>query len=241
VDELNQRQGSIIVFFRTKRKTDEVSDFLQSYGFKAGVIHGDRTQGQRNRAIQSFKEGKMRILCATDVAARGIDIPSVTHVINFDLPRMEEDYVHRIGRTARNGADGEALSFVARQDHNAWRKLAKRYKITGVELDDSIGKKDKNDDQDGRRPKRNYDRRGSSRKKAFSKDKRKMGPGGRWAKSKNKSSDGDGAGSPNSKGNYPKRSKFKSSKTKSASGRGGFKKGLKKSGGPKSKSASKPH
>ncbi len=135
VDELNKRKGLVIVFFRTKFRTDEVAGYLQEFGFKVGIIHGNLSQGRRNRAIQNFKSEKTRVLCATDVAARGIDIPLVGHVINYDLPIIEEDYIHRIGRTARNGAKGEALSFVARQDHSAWIRLAKRYKIQGVELE----------------------------------------------------------------------------------------------------------
>jgi ATP-dependent RNA helicase DeaD len=135
LDELNARQGSIIVFARTKYRTSSLTKNLKSYGYKVDQIHGGRTQGQRNKAIQNFKLGKSRILCATDVAARGIDVPHVEHVINFDLPMMKEDYVHRIGRTARNGAKGEAVSFVTPEDHGAWIQLANEYKIQGVKLE----------------------------------------------------------------------------------------------------------
>ena len=134
VDELNKREGSVMVFCRTKRRTDILMKILAEFGFKVGLIHGGRSQGQRNKAIQDFRSGKIRILCATDVAARGIDIPQVEHVINFDLPMMEEDYVHRIGRTARNGASGEAVSFVMPDEQSAWKQLARTYKIPGVEL-----------------------------------------------------------------------------------------------------------
>ena len=82
----------------------------------------------------SFRKGNSRILCATDLAARGLDIPQVAHIINYDLPMMEEDYVHRIGRTARNGAQGEAVSFVTPRDHKAWNLLSNKYKIQNVEL-----------------------------------------------------------------------------------------------------------
>lgn len=135
VDELNQRQGSVIVFTKTKRRTDSLARSLSLSGFSVELIHGGRTQGQRNKAIQNFKSGRRRILCATDVAARGIDIPQVEHVINFDLPMMDEDYVHRIGRTARNGASGEAVSFVTPEEHRAWQTLARKYKIKDVELE----------------------------------------------------------------------------------------------------------
>ena len=134
IDELNRRTGSVIVFLRTKRRTDQLARVLMRIGFEVDLIHGGRTQGQRNRAIQNFRDGGSRILCATDVAARGLDIPVVEHVINFDLPSMEEDYVHRIGRTGRNGASGEAVTFVSPEDHSEWNALVHKYKIEGVEL-----------------------------------------------------------------------------------------------------------
>ncbi len=132
LDELNQREGSIIIFTRTKSRTDLLAKNLKSYGFEVDLIHGGRTQGQRNRAIKNFRSGQARILCATDVAARGIDIPEVQHVINFDLPMAKEDYVHRIGRTGRNGASGEALSFVTPQEYGDWNDIARKYQIEGV-------------------------------------------------------------------------------------------------------------
>lgn len=134
MDELNKRQGLVIVFAKTKRRTSQLADYLSEYGFKVDAIHGGRSQGQRNRAIQNFKSGEVRILCATDVAARGIDVPMVEHVINFDLPMMREDYIHRIGRTARNGASGEAVSFVTPEQHREWVAIARTYRIPGVEL-----------------------------------------------------------------------------------------------------------
>lgn len=135
VDELNKRKGSVIIFSRTKSKTDQLARYLGDFGFKVSLIHGGRSQGQRNQAIQNFKQGKYRILCATDVAARGIDIPAIEHVINYDLPLVSDDYVHRIGRTARNGASGEAVSFVLPQDHRNWLTIAKKFKIEGVKLE----------------------------------------------------------------------------------------------------------
>lgn len=134
VDELNRRKGSVIIFAKTQARTDKLSRFLDQYGFAVSRIHGGRTQGQRNQAIKGFREGQFRILCATDVAARGIDIPHVEHVINYDLPMMLEDYVHRIGRTGRNGADGEALSFVLPHDYKAWNTLVRKYDIPEARL-----------------------------------------------------------------------------------------------------------
>ena len=137
LDELNSRDGSIIVFAKTQYRTDRLAKNLKSYGYQVEQIHGGRTQGQRNQAIRSFREGKVRVLCATDIAARGIDVPKVEHVINFDLPMMKEDYVHRIGRTARNGAEGEAVSFVTPEEMGFWKILVSKYKITGADLEDS--------------------------------------------------------------------------------------------------------
>lgn len=129
LDVLNEREGSVLIFMRTKRRTDKLARFLTSYGHQVGHIHGDRSQAQRNAALQGFRTGKFRILVATDVAARGIDVPSIEHVINFDLPQCAEDYVHRIGRTARAGASGEALSILTPEDRSQWRQIAKLVNI----------------------------------------------------------------------------------------------------------------
>lgn len=100
-----------IVFTRTKYGADKVAKFLKSYGLKNAVIHGNRSQAQREKALQAFKRGDVKALIATDVAARGIDIPDVSHVVNYELPNVPEAYVHRIGRTARAGKEGIAISF----------------------------------------------------------------------------------------------------------------------------------
>lgn len=133
LDELNRRQGSVIVFTKTKAKTNQVAHYLHEYGFKVSKMHSDCSQGQRNIALKGFRDGKFRILVATDVAARGIDVPHIQHVINYDLPMFAEDYVHRIGRTARAGASGEAVSLLMPEDRYRWLKIAKRYKIAGVD------------------------------------------------------------------------------------------------------------
>jgi superfamily II DNA/RNA helicase len=131
LDELNARKGSILIFTRTKHRTDRLSKYLDEYGYQVSRIHGGRSQGQRNAALNGFREGKFRILVATDVAARGIDVPQIAHVINYDLPMFDEDYVHRIGRTARAGATGEAITFLLPEDRNMWQKLVRKYKIGG--------------------------------------------------------------------------------------------------------------
>jgi ATP-dependent RNA helicase RhlE len=103
---------SILVFTRTKHGADKVAKFLNRANIYADAIHGEKSQMARQRALSMFKNGQIRVLVATDIAARGIDIDSLSHVINFDLPNVPENYVHRIGRTGRAGATGIALSFV---------------------------------------------------------------------------------------------------------------------------------
>jgi ATP-dependent RNA helicase RhlE len=103
---------SAIVFTRTKSRADRVAKMLIRANVKAVQIHGDRSQGQRNAALAGFRAKKFRVMVATDVASRGLDIPDVSHVINFDLPDETEGYIHRIGRTARMGKAGEAISLV---------------------------------------------------------------------------------------------------------------------------------
>ena len=107
------RNERAIVFGRTKHGCEKLHKMLEAKGFASVSIHGNKSQGQRERAIEGFKNGKLRVLVATDVAARGLDIPEVKHVYNYDLPNVAENYVHRIGRTARAGADGMAIAFCA--------------------------------------------------------------------------------------------------------------------------------
>lgn len=105
----------VLIFARTKRGVDKLTRFLADVGFQVACIHGDKQQSQRQRALDAFKAHKVKILVATDVAARGLDIPNVSHVINYDAPEAYEDYVHRIGRTGRAGKKGHALTFVERR------------------------------------------------------------------------------------------------------------------------------
>ena len=104
--------GKVIIFGRTKHGVEKLSKALQQRGFKAASIHGNKTQTHRQKALGAFKQNQVSILVATDVAARGLDIPKVSHVINYDIPNTYEDYVHRIGRTGRAGEPGIALTFV---------------------------------------------------------------------------------------------------------------------------------
>jgi superfamily II DNA/RNA helicase len=101
-----------VVFTATKRDADTIADRLNIAGFSAAALHGDMHQGARNRTLDGLRRGQVRVLVATDVAARGIDVPNITHVFNYDLPKFPEDYVHRIGRTGRAGRNGLAISLV---------------------------------------------------------------------------------------------------------------------------------
>jgi ATP-dependent RNA helicase RhlE len=115
----------VIVFTRTKRGADKVADYLKASNIPAAAIHGNKSQGQRQRALAEFKDGRTGVLVATDIAARGIDVDSVSHVVNFELPDVPESYVHRIGRTARAGAEGMAVSFCDNEERHLLRQIEK--------------------------------------------------------------------------------------------------------------------
>ncbi len=117
-----------LVFSRTKHGAEKLMKGLVADGFNATSIHGNKSQGQRDRAIKAFRDGAVKVLVATDVAARGIDIPGVGYVINYDLPEVPDNYIHRIGRTARAGRDGEAIAFCAPKEANLLRQIQKLMK-----------------------------------------------------------------------------------------------------------------
>lgn len=117
--------GLSLIFSRTKHGAEKLMKHLDHVGFKAASIHGNKSQGQRERALKAFRDGEIRVLVATDVAARGIDIPGVTHVYNYDLPEVPDAYVHRIGRTARAGRDGIAIAFCAPDEIRLLRDIEK--------------------------------------------------------------------------------------------------------------------
>ena len=115
----------VLVFVATKREADMLEEFLHREQFPATSIHGDRTQSEREQALKSFRAGHEKVLVATDVCARGIDIPDVAMVVNYDMPNSIDDYVHRIGRTGRAGNDGNATSFVTTKDCKIAKDLEK--------------------------------------------------------------------------------------------------------------------
>jgi ATP-dependent RNA helicase RhlE len=131
---------SVIAFTRTKHRANRLAEFLERNGVPAGRIHGNRSQSQRTQALEAFKAGKFRVLVATDIAARGIDVEALSHVVNFDVPASPEDYVHRVGRTARASATGDALLFVSPEDETNVRgieraigKVLPRLKLEGFD------------------------------------------------------------------------------------------------------------
>jgi ATP-dependent RNA helicase RhlE len=126
----DETMSSVLVFVRTKRRADRIAYQLGRAGVPAGVIHGDRSQGQRVRALEGFRSGHHRILVATDIAARGIDVEGVSHVVNFDVPNEPEVYIHRVGRTARAQRLGDAFTLVAREEEDDFHRIEQRLGLT---------------------------------------------------------------------------------------------------------------
>jgi ATP-dependent RNA helicase RhlE len=121
----------VLVFTRTKHGANKLCEKMAKAGIKAAAIHGNKSQGARTKALDGFKSGTVSVLVATDIAARGLDIPLLPHVINFELPNIAEDYVHRIGRTGRAGASGEALSLVSADETTYLRDIEK---LVGIKI-----------------------------------------------------------------------------------------------------------
>ncbi|WP_409267723.1 DEAD/DEAH box helicase [Massilia sp. BHUDP2] len=126
----DESMDQAVVFTATKRDADMIADRLNIAGFAAAALHGDMHQGARNRTLDSMRRGQVRVLVATDVAARGIDVPTITHVVNYDLPKFPEDYVHRIGRTGRAGRNGLAISLVNHAENMNVRRIERFTKQT---------------------------------------------------------------------------------------------------------------
>ena len=141
----SQNWQQVLVFTRTKHGANRLSQQLEHDGIQAVAIHGNKSQGARTRALSNFKNGDVRVLVATDIAARGLDIDQLPHVVNFELPNVSEDYVHRIGRTGRAGSEGKAISLVCVDEHKLLKDIERLLKndipkevVTGYEPDPSI-------------------------------------------------------------------------------------------------------
>lgn len=125
LEQLAARKGTVIIFVKTKFATEKLADKLNKQNISADAINGDLRQSKRDRVIDQFREQKFRVLVATDIAARGLDIPHIEHVINYDLPQAPEDYIHRIGRTGRAGAEGAAVCFISPAEQPKWKAIHK--------------------------------------------------------------------------------------------------------------------
>lgn len=123
LERLSENKGSVIIFVRTKYGTEKLADKLTRQNYRAEAIHGDLKQMRRDRVLQGFRDKKFQILVATDLAARGLDVPHIEVVINYDLPQCPEDYIHRIGRTARAGASGKAINLLTPADGVKWKAI----------------------------------------------------------------------------------------------------------------------
>jgi ATP-dependent RNA helicase RhlE len=126
---LERAPGSYLVFARTKHGADRLARRLAENGVKTAAIHGDRSQNQRNQALRGFQEGYYRVLVATDVAARGIHVDAISHVVNYDLPQAPEDFIHRVGRTGRAGAGGTASTFGTRAERSTVAQIERTLSV----------------------------------------------------------------------------------------------------------------
>lgn len=164
MSQLYDRNGSVIVFVKTKYNADRMAKNLRRDGFTSEALHGDLRQNKRDKVMQNFRKMNFRVLIATDIAARGLDVPHIEHVINYDLPQVAEDFIHRMGRTARAGAEGSAISFVSGQDGRKWHAIERL-----------LNPKAANDKGDNPRPVRNKKRKPNELNKPNNQAK----PGGR--------------------------------------------------------------
>jgi len=162
IKEIYVRKGSILIFVKTRRNAEKMVKRLKYDDHDADAIHGNLRQNKRDRVIKAFRNNHFRILVGTDVASRGLDIPAIKHVINFDLPQVPEDFIHRIGRTARAGLEGSALSFVSDEDRGKWNAIQR--------LIDPNFRTASGGERKGRKKRgRSFDRRGRRGKKRFDK------------------------------------------------------------------------
>tara|TARA_B100000475_G_scaffold128338_1_gene93713 strand:- start:258 stop:1307 length:1050 start_codon:yes stop_codon:yes gene_type:complete len=176
IKEIYIRQGSILIFVKTRRNAEKMVKRLKYDDHDADAIHGNLRQNKRDRVIKAFRNNHFRILVGTDVASRGLDIPAIKHVINFDLPQVPEDFIHRIGRTARAGSAGSALSFVGDEDRSKWNAIQRL-------IDPNFKSAERGSNSSKRRGRKSFDRRGRRGKKRF--DKRDDNRNDNFKKKKN--------------------------------------------------------
>ena len=158
INQIDQRKGSILIFAKTKIGVDKLVKKLKANSVKASALHGGMRQNKRSKIMQNFRDERFRILVATDIASRGLDVPDIEHIINYDMPQAPEDFIHRIGRTARAGSVGEAVSFLTQKDTRIWRSIERL-------LNKEEFKKNKGNSKYENNPKFKHKKRGRSRNK----------------------------------------------------------------------------
>ena len=196
VKHIQDQHGLMLVFVKTKRSAKKMAKALYKEGFDTDAIHGDLRQNKRTTVIKNFRSGKIQVLVATDVAARGLDIPNIEHVINYDLPQQAEDFIHRIGRTGRAGAKGQAWSYVTKSDSRQWREIenilfpGRKTSMQGEKRRDFKSKRNKfqknkkSNHRDKRRDRFGDKKSDFNKGKKFSKN-RKKGSKGKFSKKSN--------------------------------------------------------
>ena len=158
INQIDQRKGSILIFAKTKIGVDKLVKKLKANSVKASALHGGMRQNKRSKIMQNFRDERFRILVATDIASRGLDVPHIEHIINYDMPQAPEDFIHRIGRTARAGSVGEAVSFLTQKDTRIWRSIERL-------LNKKEFKKKKGNSKYENNPELKHKKRGRSRNK----------------------------------------------------------------------------
>ena len=210
IDELDNRQGSVIVFVKTKAKAERIAKKLSQH-YHADALHGDLRHSKRERVTHAFRQGKFRILVATDIAARGLDIPHIEHVINYDLPQSPEDYIHRIGRTGRAGKTGDAVCFVSSAERGMWGAIYRLMYPDAPKIEDENQPMPKS----GRgSSKRGGGKRGASRKGASKRGASKRSESKKSESKKPRTSQAGKSKRPTSKPDTPKKPKKQTSKPK---------------------------
>jgi len=162
INQIDLRKGSILIFVKTKIGVDKLVKKLKANSVKASALHGGMRQNKRSKIMQDFRDERFRILIATDIASRGLDVPHIEHIINYDMPQAPEDFIHRIGRTARAGSVGEAVSFLTQKDTRIWRSIERL-------LNKEESKKKRRD------PKNENTTKFKHKKRSRSKNKKKVG------------------------------------------------------------------